>query len=335
VVQDYIGRGWRFVTAKLATDGGGEATAHPLSISFPTAQAVYPMRLTGLSGAAVALELYVAADQAAAAPGMRRVFCDQFSVHHRSVYTPASRMLRQSGGEPGDQLTGVESWLTLGHPDLRRVLWSGCWLSKLTGSLPPEAMAGDLTISWETPRAERQTLFTWQATVNLGLIALDVLLTLGILLVLLGWGLGWFSGMKMLRVLAWSALAAAAAFVAVYLALPTTPTSSVGGKGGSSGDKMTAMVRWLDDAPWEVDKRKQTPATFAASLRAESANWINLYSGGPIREEDSPGNFTLKVEEHRLVFTFYDQGGTPIDVSIKCETEKPGNANWKVGAGDE
>lgn len=78
IVSEYIAEGWCFVAAKLNRSGEGYTRPHPLSITFPADEPVYPMRLTRLADTDLFLDLYVIADRRAKAPGMETVFCERF-----------------------------------------------------------------------------------------------------------------------------------------------------------------------------------------------------------------------------------------------------------------
>jgi hypothetical protein len=41
------------------------------------------------------------------------------------------------------------------------------------------------------------------------------------------------------------------------------------------------------------------------------SNWQNYFLGGPIHEEDSPGNYTFRQAGDRFEFVAYDAGGAP------------------------
>lgn len=45
-VQDYLGKHWVFLCAKLKVPASGVAAIHPLTVRFPSREAIYPMRLT-------------------------------------------------------------------------------------------------------------------------------------------------------------------------------------------------------------------------------------------------------------------------------------------------
>jgi len=47
-------------------------------------------------------------------------------------------------------------------------------------------------------------------------------------------------------------------------------------------------------------------------------NWQNYYLGGPLHEEDSPGNYTIReVDGHLEIVTYNDEGAEHIQVTGK------------------
>ncbi len=317
-VDDYARSGWCFVTARLATDGGGRALSHPLRIGFRTERAVYPMRLTALSGADLALELYVAGCEAASAPGTERVFCDRFGKAESTLATYGTASFLR--GENRGLLVGAGSGLGLGHPDLQALLWDGCWLSKLTGTLKPEAMKDDMYIAWSAPGFEQRTFFTRVARLNAGWTAFIAVFVAGLAVVLIGWGMRRIDRRGALKIALSAALIGVAAFVVLQFALPGVAATRHGGKHGGRHGRSPGGIEdvagELAGAGQRIKSRETLPEVEAKVLREKAAGWSNLYTGEPMREEDSPGNFTIQAAGEKLVFTFYDLGGTPIDVEM-------------------
>jgi hypothetical protein len=317
-VDDYAKRGWRFVTAKLATDGSGQAVPHPLRISFKTERAVYPMKLTGLSGRALDLELYVVGDKAAAVPAMKRVFCDQFA----DGYSPLEHALMYAGkGRPvqGDCFRGDGSRLNLGHPGFAPALWKGCWVSKLAASIAPGQMGEDYYVSWSEPSFERQKFYSRQGAGLVGSVAGVILFTLIAGAALIAWAFRKVGSLGLLGIVAAAALAAALLAWGVKSALPQVEASTYGGKGTSAAGRLYLWEEVLRDAQ---SKRRpgETVRQALDRLLAEHQP-ANLFTGEPARHEDSPGNYTVAEKDGRLTITMYDLGGTP--VTVELEERKP------------
>ena len=129
IVDAYTKDRWQFVAAKIAKSGEGLGSPHPLKIVFPTAQPVFPMRLTALHGTRTHLMLFVAADGGAAADGL----------------TPS---VRWSGKEPPDKQPAWSGYGSLpnriAHPQIKPLLWPQCTLTRLLGDLEPSDMRRDI-----------------------------------------------------------------------------------------------------------------------------------------------------------------------------------------------
>jgi len=53
----------------------------------------------------------------------------------------------------------------------------------------------------------------------------------------------------------------------------------------------------------------------------ESNETTNIYTGEPIRHEDSPGDYTIIEDDRGVVWRTYSQGGHPDDYVIKPARE--------------
>jgi hypothetical protein len=53
----------------------------------------------------------------------------------------------------------------------------------------------------------------------------------------------------------------------------------------------------------------------------ESNDTTNIYTGEPIRHEDSPGDYTIIEDERGVVWRTYSQGGYPDDYVLKPSGE--------------
>ncbi len=299
VVDDYAWSGWKFVVAKLMTDAGWNALPHPLRISFRTDRAVYPMRLTGLSGANLALELYVVGEEAASAAGMKRVFCDRLAKKegwddYRDPVRRAVRPIR--AGSYGEIFLGAASRLSLGHPGLVPVLWDGCWISKLTGEIPASAMSEDFYISWQKPEPEREKFYSHKGAGYVGLMAGAAILALAGALTCGLWGLRRI-GSRMLPVGLLASLGAATiAFWTLHVFLPQVEVSTYQGKGRA----LYRLEGELFGLQSSVHEGAMSPGDAEKRIRWLLAGQRNPYTGEPIIEDDSPGNYTI-ASTSRLV----------------------------------
>jgi hypothetical protein len=153
VVADYVADDWCFVAAKVAPDAAGEVTHHPLKVTFPAAQPVYPLRLTGVDGAAIQLDLFVLGAQRAAAPGLRPWFCGPFepNVDYAHAFRDLACQLPIVYQGPGT---------FIGLPDVTEMMWPGCVITRLHGRLRADDMSDDLLLNWTAAQPLRARLYS-------------------------------------------------------------------------------------------------------------------------------------------------------------------------------
>jgi len=160
VVRHYVSEGWCFVAAKLVRshEAPAEARTRPLVFTFATDTAVYPLRLTGLGGASLSLDLYVFSNrEAVARPLTRRQtgFASRLPDDYLHYIQPAF----WEESHP-DRLPVV-------HEDLIRLVGELPIGTKLSGTLTAGDMAKDLRLSWKRPLPYRKVLFTRDASTTL------------------------------------------------------------------------------------------------------------------------------------------------------------------------
>jgi hypothetical protein len=307
-VDDYARRGWKFVTARLTTDGAGPTIPHPLRIVFRTKEAVYPMRLTGLSGRVLDLELFVVGEQAAEVEGLKREFCDRFwpLPEHTDLETAAGTTVRT-----GRSFRGEGSHQDLGHPGFSPVLWSGCWVSKLTGRVAAANMDQDYVVAWRKPGFERQTLYSHRGAGSTAFAAALLAFTFVTLFTFITGRIRCWSFRRHAAVIGAGLFLAAVLFGMLKLALPQIEV--VAGRGMRFRHEPHYLAYVIKDMGEEhkntVDSREQ----IVAQLQRHS----NLFTGELVREEDSPGNYTVAGRDGKLAFTLYGLGGTPVTVELK------------------
>lgn len=153
-IQDYVSRHWCFLAAKVSAKPGETVTHHPLKITFPTREAVYPMKLTGSDGQPVQLDLFVIAKDRAGATGLRTWVSGTF-VENEGSQTFFSEF--ECNVPPVYKSDGLH-FAHLGIPAVTEMMWPGCVLTRLHGRLEPDAMTQDLTLSWGAPVSQQTTL---------------------------------------------------------------------------------------------------------------------------------------------------------------------------------
>jgi len=141
IVQDYLDRGWVFAAAKLRDEirEGEERAAHPLQFRFSTERPVYPMALTAVGNESIELELFVFADGAVRAGGLRLWTALETKPDER----------------PQDYRRGVFELrsrpVSIAHPGLADI-WAGLpMLTRLSGRLSPREQQQDLWVEIDEP----------------------------------------------------------------------------------------------------------------------------------------------------------------------------------------
>ncbi len=150
-IADYITHGWVFAAVKLTRGEAGANTPHPIEMVFNASDAVYPMRLTALAGGAPAFELFVIADKRASCRLLEEDFCDRFEKGAKSPVQPSS-------ADPWYK--GVATDIYLGQPAICRLMWDGCVLTKLAGTINADDMTGDIGFTWKPYRALQKHFYT-------------------------------------------------------------------------------------------------------------------------------------------------------------------------------
>ena len=153
VVDAYIDDGWCFVIYKFAPSSKPEdQRAHPLSFTFASERAVYPMRLTAVGNGPLALDLYVLAGKEARAPHMAR-------ERTASVHTPKYDYSDPYFGQNPEHDPHVPVY----HDEFAEISEGFPVLTKLTATLTPEQMADDLYLSWQKVRPYRKVMYSRRA----------------------------------------------------------------------------------------------------------------------------------------------------------------------------
>jgi hypothetical protein len=305
-VERYVAEGWRFVAARLAREGDGLAAPHPLAVVFPSEKPVYPMRLTSLAGSSTAVRLHVVADGRAAADGFATTYGE--TLRSRQSDAPS--------------FSGAKR--TIAHPRLVPHLWDGCFLTRLEATLAPGETTEDVTLeigeaSDLVPRVF-STLGAWQSTVRVvGPIWMAVLFGA---LFLARDRLTDDTGRRFVltRLIAPITLLAAVAGLITFAALPKVPVRLVGVGEESSGRLRpgSRAEMLLAEEPALAGRE-----TIAARLRERylELDLRNPFTGEPIREGDSPGDWQLLEDGRGLVVRTFARSGALHDWVIRAREE--------------
>jgi hypothetical protein len=178
VIDGYVTDGWCFLAARIAADHAGARSHHPLRLTFPSPSAVYPMRLTGVNASPLALDFYVI--------GERSASTSHLSIWSRDVYHPDTnyRGLREFAYQmPTIYRADGYRRNRVGIPEVSDLMWPGCVVTRLHGTLDPTDMADDLTVDWHSSSPRPVTLFN-----RAGALGLAGAYALAIAVLLIVWG---------------------------------------------------------------------------------------------------------------------------------------------------
>ena len=321
VIADYVKEGWVFVAAKIRRDRPEPAagTPHPLSFTFPTERPVYPMRLTGMDNDSLKVELYVFGPERAEAPHFKVECCTRLNYPELS---------------PGDFFSS--NWLhstpespNIVHPLLRQWVDGAPVVTKLVATLSAADMSKDVWLDW-TPFSEKKNqLYSRSGALTTALNRGSWFFGAGLLAV---WGHRLFRktsvGGAWLRA---GLVISASLGVAggIYLALPKIEVRVEKANRFQVRKNLFLLWQWIgDDKPATVAEISAR-AKYYLSNPTNDVDWVqfsrsggwrdwdNNYLGGPIHEEDSPGNFTLRVDGGQIKLIGYDaQGAEHMDEKL-------------------
>jgi len=316
IVDRYISEGWCFVVARLVRNTGGAATPHPIAVTFPAGKPIYPMRLTALAGSTTRVELFVAADRQAEAPGFHVATADRYKLSTPVSYAQPCYEASSTG-------------LIIGSPEVGEFLWQDCVVTRLTADLPPQAMDRDVAIALTDLAAHRDHFYSARARREIVWI---VLLCGGIVLVPICAYLFKARRRPARRKIMWMpglAVPALIAAAAVYVLLPVVPvqTGSWGHHPSYLHNRNHVLSLLLDrlvghgklSAEMTPEQLAKFPETLLeAEYLAEEEDLIaNPFTGQRMKYERSPGNFSSRKVEGKTWLCFYDIDGRETRFELK------------------
>jgi hypothetical protein len=302
-IRSYANEGWYFVASKIRLDGSLHEAAkpHPLALTFKTQKPVYPLRLTGIGNSRCRIDLYVFGPERATAPGFAVERCAK----------PVYPVLNE--GRPRFLYDGD---LRIRHPVLRALVDQSPVATKLTAQLSSEEMRRDVYIAWTPFQEKRLTYFSPHgaamvaSNVSLSLIAMGLLVWYCTATSQRAWARQCWQCCRIAMVLG------GLIWCPIYLLVPKTPVLLASHR--------EAGMWHLDEIPWALHGRWGEGATnmpdlawIRQQLREGSPQrnglrigvQTNAIFGRPWREEDSPGNYTLRQTPEGIDFVSYDVDG--------------------------
>jgi len=322
IVSDYIARNWVFVTGKLQRDHEGTSRLHPLAVSFPTQQIVYPMRLTGQTHHAVFVELYVIAPQGVESEILPVEVRARFQLFHDELKVDP---------ETNEKLPGMiavhNPRQQIGHPQALELMWDGCCLTKLCGILTPEDMREDIVITPASSEPYRKLYFTrhgafdWVSTAflawySIGLLTYSIVLRKKLKRDTIRYGV------KLpLKGLVLSLFLAGI----VYAVLPKTdvqgrksvPMRFVLAPNFFQYASQSAMESFREQYSGPADKRSVVQYAqdfFPAAAESQGISY---------NEDDLPGTCKVLEDERGVILRFYDPSGFAYDYTVPSKEAVP------------
>ncbi|MFA4985151.1 MAG: DUF2330 domain-containing protein [Candidatus Brocadiia bacterium] len=333
IAGDYIAEKWCFVVGKLRKADSRLSAPSPIEIAFKTDAPVYPMRLTSLSGGPLYVDLMVISDRPFECPALDIEFTSNIEGR---ILPGRSRFWTVSDWEVPAWLKAAESLMLLEvtpgkgieHSESPTLLWDGCVVSKLSGSMTHADMAMDLRLKASTPGKYKMRI-TLGAAMLVGSYFALLVLTLAALTATIALFFKYqFRGRPfesigklymMLLGLAAFAWIAAVGSLSIWMVAPSvagpgsqriSPLESPAGAqeafiascsvpGGPAG-KLLALYD-VKDRRWPLMNKEmralldQIAAAVEPALREKGAR--NPITGDPIIFEESPGNLTIKMED--------------------------------------
>ena len=311
-IRAYAQEGWYFVASKIRLDASlpEAAKPHPLELTFKTERPVYPLRLTGINNDSCRIELYVFGSGWAQIPHFKVERCAKPSYPGKEEY-PVLRRREE---------------LRIRHPLLRKLVDGSPIATKLTGQLSSRQMREDAYITWTPFQEKRLARYSEHgAAVIAANFAVPVLM-IGLLGLLSGY---WANEKKpvwakrVCKISRATVLAALVYWGAIYLCLPkiNVVVSLMPGMRMrllheneiplelsylQSQEAARRGGEFKPDAAWV---RQQLAETSEWRRGLESRYQTNLFSGQLWREEDSPGNYTIREATNGVEYVWYDLEG--------------------------
>jgi hypothetical protein len=301
VIADYVAEGWVFAAAKMRRDAAkkvdGPITPHPLVFKFPVKAPVYPMRLTGVeNGGPLKVDLYVLAESRAEAPGFSVERCGKLS--YSSGY-----------GDMHSRVGRTKPDVRISHSWLMKNATGAAVATKLSGTVPPEAMIRDVSVSLVPTVETRRLLWSSEAAmdraVNVGMgVCCVALLCVMVVTYAKKWGPG-LRVRPLLVVAALGLVAGGATFAA---------TERAGATRSVRGFRMDDLYMDLCDG-YEARQENGPPLdeTWLREItkvivQSEAFRQDGTDKGMAV-EEDSPGNYVIRFEDGEWQFVWYDYFG--------------------------
>lgn len=319
VVSKYIKQNWVFAAIKLTREQAGANTPHPISMTFKSSEAIYPLQLTALPGGTPMFELFVLGDQRANSDLLKTEYCDKFNPGD------PSRLDRWKPYEEKGYryFSASNSDTAIGFPEICGLMWNGCVLTKLSGAISPANMADDLRIGWVGYQPYQQHFFTTQGARTASYLLFTSLfggfifvsLILNRKPIKMPGGFWRWLGKRALP----GAMICGAAASVLYIAAPKIPDNEIKTHiayypGPFAGELANDIKHFLKTNPGTLQKpAPEIAEAILAGLKSGSLPYIywNPILDGEQLIDSTPGNFTVEKDGEKVVVNVFDGIGHP------------------------
>jgi hypothetical protein len=281
------------------------------------------MRLTELAGSNVYLELFVIADKQATNEKLVLEFSDKYDFKKE-----AEQGIFKGQYLPG--FTGKKYHHEIGHPFAQKLMWDGCMVTRLCGTIQPRQMNDDILLKLSAAKPYQKHYFSRNgAFITACFVCMSMFCILLIVLTIIFKNrIGEANRGKFYwtRIILPMVLSSLLLLGVIYAAIPKINVET-----------RTKYGRWL----WGA--RKHAMANIAEKIAQQNdyfshkdVNEVtkvvnnffktdqNLYTRKEIKQEDSPGNYTIfKNEQGEIVMRFYSEEAYPYDFPLTSKPERP------------
>ena len=297
VISNYVNRGWVFVATKLRRDSAGRAIGvpQPLSFTFHTDKAIYPMQLTRIGNTNLTIDLFVFGPSRADATFFRTHRCSAPIFPNEEYYS-----------------RGSTEKLLIVHPLLRKWVAGLPVATELSANLTPEMMVDDIELHWLPFSEIRHDLYSNQGAfisgLNYGVGVFTTILAAASLLVV--FKRDWRPRFK--TVASVGAIVGVMVAISFFVAAPKTAVRLT---------RLPVLRSIMDVRELGysfTESCKTNPVTSLTEARVVLKKIENSYPklteqnyllGGRVREEDSPGNYLLRLGTNGVELVWFDASG--------------------------
>jgi len=316
IINDYSKKGWYFIIARLIRENGEISTPHPILIEFKTDRPVYPMRLSADPDQKMLLDIFFIAEQEGIPENydLRKIYCDVFIPG--GWYDLAGKLLVGRSRLPLSDNRHTLPDSGIGHPDHKKIMWDGCVVSRYSGEVSGDQMKQDMLFSLKPPEPFAAEVHSYHGAFvrGLGYVALTLFIGFWVLLILRRSNSGSKRNMMI------------AGLIVLPLICIVVQTVSFGLSEKVHVQRLD-IHRWdyhhmrpLQDALvdfFAIPQHGSQPDEELIALFNEKMgpSARNLFTGEPIKLEDSPGNMIFQREDGELIgIIVYQQNGVPINL---------------------